>query len=434
MRSAVRSLLELLGGNLFRDLITPGDTVVIKPNWLKEKHEYRAREWDYVITHPAVIKAVLQYVLDALRRRGRVVITDSPHGDSSFERILELMEYRDWIAMAKRAGVNIEVVDLREEKWLSRGGVIVERNKLPGDPRGSLDIDLGAESEFADKKSPTLGYYGADYHSQETSSAHNDNRNFYRVSRTVIEADVVINIPKLKAHKKAGLTACLKNLVGINTNKNWLPHYAIGTQEDGGDQFASAALKNKIEQKIMYGLKCLWARYPGSAKYFMPAIALGRKFFGDTSEVVRSGNWYGNDTLWRMVLDLNKILFYASQDSTMRQSAGKKYLCIVDGVIAGEGNGPEAPEAINTQVLIAGMNPVAVDCVSAKLMGFDYQKVPALRNAFNIKNYPLVDFGYDDIEVLSDEKEWSGRLTDLRKEDMFTFKPPLGWIGHIELQ
>ena len=30
---------------------------------------------------------------------------------------------------------------------------------------------------------------------------------------------LVVNVPKLKVHKKAGITCCLKNLIGINGNK-----------------------------------------------------------------------------------------------------------------------------------------------------------------------------------------------------------------------
>ena len=36
-------------------------------------------------------------------------------------------------------------------------------------------------------------------------------------------------MPKLKTHKKCGVTISLKNLVGLNTNKNLLPHHSLGT-------------------------------------------------------------------------------------------------------------------------------------------------------------------------------------------------------------
>ena len=112
----------------------------------------------------------------------------------------------------------------------------------------------------------------------------------------------------------------------------------------------------------------------------------------------------------------------------------KRYITIVDGIIAGEGNGPMAPDRVETGLLIAGINPVAVDCVCAKLVGFDYQKIPMIYKAFNIRHYPLVNFVYEDIEVISNENKFNGNLVELKHEDMFTFSPHFGWKEHIELE
>ncbi|MBK7626716.1 MAG: DUF362 domain-containing protein [Bacteroidales bacterium] len=76
-------------------------------------------------------------------------------------------------------------------------------------------------------------YFRADSNIVETNEAHNGFNNLYRVSRTVVECDVFINLPKLKTHKKSGITCCLKNLVGINTYRNYLPHCSLGTKRKG---------------------------------------------------------------------------------------------------------------------------------------------------------------------------------------------------------
>ena len=65
----------------------------------------------------------------------------------------------------------------------------------------------------------------------------------------------------------------------------------------------------------------------------------GRLVFGDTQKVVRSGNWHGNDTCWRMVLDLNKSFFHFNGAAEPR-SKPLRYLVDVDGIVEGEGNGP----------------------------------------------------------------------------------------------
>ena len=70
---------------------------------------------------------------------------------------------------------------------------------------------------------------------------HAPGRHQYLVAREVIEADVIVNLPKLKTHKKAGVTCALKNLIGINGNKEYLPHHRVGGAERGGDCYPAAS-------------------------------------------------------------------------------------------------------------------------------------------------------------------------------------------------
>ena len=56
-----------------------------------------------------------------------------------------------------------------------------------------------------------------------------------------------------------------------------------------------------------------------------------------------SGNWHGNDTIWRTIVDLNKILFFSKKDGFLSNEIQRKYFAIVDGIIGGEGNGPHFP-------------------------------------------------------------------------------------------
>jgi hypothetical protein len=139
---------------------------------------------------------------------------------------------------------------------------------------------------------------------------HCGKRHEYLLCRTPMEADVFINLPKLKTHKKVGLTCALKNVVGINANKNWLPHHTEGTPDQGGDQFPAATMKARLEHRWMSVAKDWLKDRPGMSRLFVPVKRVGRWFFGDTQRVIRSGNWHGNDTCWRMVLDLNKALFH----------------------------------------------------------------------------------------------------------------------------
>jgi hypothetical protein len=156
---------------------------------------------------------------------------------------------------------------------------------------------------------------------------------------------------------------------------------------------------------------------------------VGRLYFGDTQKVVRSGNWHGNDTCWRMVLDLNKCLFFFDGTGSRRKKP-ITYLAVVDGIIGGEGNGPMAPDAVHSGVIIAGTHPAAVDLAAAQVMGFDWQRIRMLKNCFAMRELSFVDFAPEEIEVRSNREAWRGRVEEM--DDLLAFRPHFGWTGAIE--
>jgi hypothetical protein len=253
------------------------------------------------------------------------------------------------------------------------------------------------------------------------------------ISRTALESDVFVNLPKLKTHKKVGVTLNLKNLVGINGNKNWLPHYAVGSPEENGDQFPSQTARTSLENNLVLTAKRLLLGKNPIARFAARKLkGVGYAIFGDNDEIVRSGNWCGNDTCWRMTLDLNRILLYANADGTFRTTP-KRYFSVIDGIRAMEGNGPVAGKAKATGFVIAGFNPLAVDVVCAQLMGLDYRKIPMLNRAFVEGKYPFALFSPNEICVRSNEKTLQGNLADLSPEPKMSFEPHFGWRGHVEI-
>ena len=285
--AAIDAALERCAA-VFDSTIRKGDRVVLKPNWIAQSHKYEPDVWECVITHPALITGVLRRVLHALDGEGRVVITDGPQTDTSWDALMRRMEPEKWIRMGHEAGIEVSIVDLREDAWETRGDVNVKRMKLPGDPAGSTVCDLGAQSEFDGHQPTQKGYYGADYDTAETNEAHSNGHHRYRVSRTVIDSDVLVNIPKLKTHKKAGITCSLKNLVGINTYKNWLPHHNEGTPAQGGDQFPCDTKKSRLEATLSRGFKSILLKMPWLGRAFIPLKAIGkeglRRNHGDDSK------------------------------------------------------------------------------------------------------------------------------------------------------
>jgi len=110
-------------------------------------------------------------------------------------------------------------------------------------------------------------------------------------------------------------------------------------------------------------------------------------------------------------------------------------LTIIDGVLAGEGEGPLAPADVPLGSVIAGADPVAVDLVAVRLMGFDESKLPKLRG-------PMEDEGpritavrsAADVEV-GEVALVSGNAETRTLDDITTttaFEAHAGWIGHVE--
>ena len=428
------AVLEAINGVAGNAFVRPGDRVVLKPNWVKECDERYAddKHWDYVVTHPSVVEATAEWVATQLGGEGSIVICDAPQTDSSFDKLRRYCGLDDMVARlsARFPGVDISLLDLRPEEWIAVDGVVVEKRKLTGDPSGATHVQLNADSEFVDFSG--LGQlYGASYNMQETNDRHSGQRHEYLLCRTPMDADVLINLPKMKTHKKVGITCALKNLVGINANKNWLPHHTEGTPDQGGDQYPSNTVSSRLEQTAMARLKQLLYGRHGLSKAFVPIKKLGKKILGNNQQAVRSGNWYGNDTCWRMVLDLNKCLFYYDGQGKPRTKP-LRYLAVVDGIIGGQGNGPMAPDPYPSGVIVAGTNPVAVDCTCAALMGFDWRKIKMLSGAFACHTKPLITCAPEEITVVSNEPRWCKPLTEFGAGDAFEFLPHFGWKKAIE--
>lgn len=416
-------------------LIKPGETVFLKPNMIAEKHYYND-DWEYVITHGSVIRAVIDYVFIALRGKGKIIVGDAPSTEANFDEIIARMGLNEIGSLySQEKDFEIEVIDLRDERWIEKDRVVIDTIRLPGDPRGSTSVNLAGHSMFAELDEHGKQYYGAFYDTAETNRHHRDGRHEYAVSRSPLIADVFISIPKLKTHKKCGLTVNLKGLVGINANKNWLPHYSFGSPDIGGDQFDAASAKGNLENAIVRSAKRVLLRKNSVAQILARKTkGLAYKVFGGTEEVVRSGNWHGNNTVWRMALDLNRILLYANADGSMRETNAKRYFSIVDGIIAMESNGPVAGVPKQLGVVLAGGNPVAVDAVCSRLMGFDYKKLAIVARAFEPHLWALIEGGMESIEPLSNNPAWDRSLIEWQLSDVFHFEPHFGWKGRVEAE
>ena len=424
-------------------LIRPGQTVLLKPNFVLS---FNAGGDDIfsVITHPSILRAMVDYAYIALRGEGRIIIADVPQMDCDWAELMRLQRL-DTIQefYASQFGFRLEVYDLRNFAVIdhTKPPLTENRKKLSGDPAGSVVINLGKRSHFYGL--PNQNYYGADYNRQETIAHHNGETQEYCVSKTILSADVFISVPKMKTHKKVGVTLNLKGLVGINTNKNYLVHYRLGTPSGGGDQIPDSrtSTDRALVKMQRWAFDRFLARQSKTGDTIYNAArriyrATLKPFLRVSEEtyVLDAGNWHGNDSAWRMTADLTKILFFADASGCLHETPQRSMFCVVDGIIAGERMGPLEPSARRCGCLIAGTHPVAVDMTVARLMGFEPRKIKQFSQAFQLnENFGLRDFS--DIEVRYEGETIPGTQFFLPSDSTgyFSFVPHPGWKGHLEV-
>jgi uncharacterized protein (DUF362 family)/Pyruvate/2-oxoacid:ferredoxin oxidoreductase delta subunit len=225
-------------------------TVALKPNFLMAAPVNKA-----IITHPAFFRAVAQVVRS---HGGRLLIVESPAMES-VKRVMKKGEY----------------------------GPIVQE----------LEVTVPSDNRKGVVLNPR-------------------ERRFRRfdVLQAILDADIIINLPKLKTHGLTYITGATKNLFGL---------------------------------------------IPGLEKSKWHLKAPGAQAFSE------------------LLLDLNEALMEGF-------STPKPILHLVDAVVGQEGDGP-GPSGTPREIgaVLAGTNPVAIDCVAADLLGFDYRSVPSVAGGFD---------------------------------------------------
>ncbi len=156
----VREALSHLGG--IQAFVQPGNTVLLKPN---QTVYYSAEEG--CTTDPLVVGALIRLAKEA--GAGRVQVGESSGGSMS---TLEVMRVTGMAAIAEREGA--ELIDLGSDDV----------------PNRVVEIPLGKEIRRAPLPAPLL------------------------------DADIIISVPKAKTHHIEPVTGAMKQWVGV-VNRNW---------------------------------------------------------------------------------------------------------------------------------------------------------------------------------------------------------------------
>lgn len=78
---------------------------------------------------------------------------------------------------------------------------------------------------------------------------------------------------------------------------------------------------------------------------------------------------------------MNRILFFADREGRLRGEPQRRYLSVVDGIVAGEGEGPLGAAPVHAGLLIGGFDPSLVDAVATEAMGFAPDRIPLVKES-----------------------------------------------------
>ncbi|MFN2607558.1 MAG: DUF362 domain-containing protein [Acidimicrobiales bacterium] len=418
--------------NPLAELIRPGNRVFVLCNFVYHRRPNEtARDFLAKCVHGSVVRAVVDYALLALGSRGEVLVGNAAVQSCDWDRVLADTNVSDVLAFYEEHHQPVAGKDLRTFiVRLTPAGRLQPVRQGSGDSE-SLDVDLGEDSLLAALPSPPTGpprYRVTDYDPARIESFHQPGHHRYRVHRAIAESDVVISVSKLKTHEKVGVTCGLKGFVGTVTEKDCLAHHRKGSPRTGGDE-----VPDSLRHLAPLSAFSDWAFRRPDDDPMRPYLQIADRTL---KRVVRrlgarmAGSWHGNDTAWRMALDLARIAHYVDRCGVMRDEPQRVHLSVIDGIVAGEGDGPLAPRAVDAGALVFSDDVVLGDVLACHLMGFDPARVPIVREAFGTFRHPLVP-PEPRADPYRSEIE-GGRTVDLVAPALGRpFKAPWRWDGHL---
>jgi uncharacterized protein (DUF362 family) len=102
-----------------------------------------------------------------------------------------------------------------------------------------------------------------------------------------------------------------------------------------------------------------------------PSLGLKNGFGAPPKPLVNDGS------AWKLGLHRRGIPESIVEINLLR----KPDFVVIDGIVAGEGNGPTNNDSVDARIVFAGADVMAVDTIASYFMGFTPQKIPHLRLA-----------------------------------------------------
>ncbi|MBN1508289.1 MAG: DUF362 domain-containing protein [Sedimentisphaerales bacterium] len=404
--------------------LRPGGTAVIKPNWVMDDNPL-GHGIESLVTHTSLIRHMIYACASAMNGSGTVVVGDSPLQGCDFEALLRRSGMDELLGVVRREfpGLQIEVQD-----W--RSTVLLRKGRLTGCPTfaqvGKEDVeyesvDLGRDSFLEEICEYARGFRVTMYPPSLMLAHHGPGKHQYLFIKRALEADLLINLPKFKTHVKTGVTGALKNLVGMCARKESLPHHIRGSYFDGGDDYCKSNVFSRWADRVYDDW---WEKYAN--------LFVGRRIAYSTAHRllkaaaiatgagrISGGSWSGNETLWRTVLDLNHAAYFGTK-------VPKQIITIVDGVIAGEGDGPVTPSPRPAGLLVGGEDPACIDAILTHVAGYNIARIPMVYHALTHRRSRFAG-DLDSLRVVHADRDGQVKSLSLDQVPRLDFRKPRHW-------
>src|SRR3954471_11699008 len=239
--------------NPLGDWIKPGSSVFLLPNLVvNQRPGEQQLDFEGKCTHGSVIRAMLDYAVRATGSASHVAFGNASLQSCDYERVSEQAGMTSVARFYREAtGAAVGPVDLRAvvTEWTRYGAL---RSRKEQGIEDIVFVDLGSDSlldEFYAQSEP-VEMRVSDYDHREMAKYHDRGRHIYAIHKAVLNADVIISVPKLKTHEKVGITCALKGTVGTIARKECLAHHWKGGPRQRGDEYPGGSFIRSLASSL----------------------------------------------------------------------------------------------------------------------------------------------------------------------------------------
>lgn len=412
--------------NPLGEYIKPRQTVFLLCNFVYHRRPQESEEDFFAkCTHASVVRAMCDYALKANRGLAPVYFGNSPLQSCNWAKVLHDTGADRLEEFYRLRGKQVQARDLR--KYVAeRTAVGTYANEEQRDASDIVGVDLGTNSLLDELVGDTASPFRiTDYPTDRIGTCHGQGKHVYLINKAVIDSDVIVSIPKLKTHEKVGITCHLKGFVGTIGLKDCLAHHRFGDPARGGDEYPSR-WKLQVRTSRFHDFVNDSTSRPYGPLLRALDVLIRRAY--RVAGVTQAGAWEGNDTAWRMSLDIVRAVLHARRDGTLAEAPQRKLVGLIDGVVAGEGQGPLAPSPVRAGVLVWSDDLVSGDLAAIRLMGFAEQKIKLVTESFGLRTLRVS--GLTKQESRAQSVNYRGSLVPLEQLRMAmerSFATPQNW-------